>query len=257
MTALARLAGRLRRRAESSELAERVAAIPMWWHTIDLGDGVVTPGVKPVDPQAELEALRLPDLRGKSVLDVGAWDGFYAFAAERLGAARVVALDHHVWSIDRSTADARQPGEWRPDTLPGKRGFDLAREALGSRVEPVVADFMEIDLSTLGTFDVVLFLGVLYHLRHPLRALERLAAVTKEVAVIETEAVELPGSGHRAFCEFFEHEHRGDPTNWWAPNERALVALCRTAGFADVNVLTRAPRSGRYRLVAHASKGPA
>jgi tRNA (mo5U34)-methyltransferase len=242
----------------------------MWWHSIDLGESVVTPGRKPVDLERELRALQLPDLRGKTVLDVGAWDGFYSFAAERLGASRVVALDHFVWSIDRDALEAQraerlrrglplehpqgQPGVWRPDTLPGRRGFDLAREALGSRVEPVVADFMEVDLAELGAFDVVLFLGVLYHLRNPLLALERVAAVTREVAVIETEAKAFARSGRRALCEFVEHEYRGDPTNWWLPNENAVTGLCRAAGFAGVRVLTGPPRSGSYRLVAHAFK---
>jgi tRNA (mo5U34)-methyltransferase len=277
--ALARVARRARaaldrRRRTSSKrrsaLAERVEAVAMWWHSIDLGEGVVTPGRKPVDARAELESLQLPDLRGKTVLDIGAWDGFYAFAAERLGATRVVALDYHVWSIDRDALEAdraerrrlRLPAEapegrhgvWRPDTLPGKRGFDLAHEALESRVEAVVADFMTVDLDELGTFDVVLFLGVLYHLRHPLLALERVAAVTRNVAVIETEAAVVRGAEDRALCEFHAGEYKRDPTNWWVPNERALVDLCRAAGFSDVRVLTQAPRSGSYRLVAHASK---
>lgn len=73
--------------------------------------------------------------------------------------------------------------------MPGRRGFDLARRILNRRVEPLVADFVETDLDALGKFDVVFFLGVLYHLRHPLVALERLAKLTREVAVIETEAV--------------------------------------------------------------------
>ena len=250
-------------------MAERVAGVPMWWHSIDLGGGVVTPGTKPVDMNSELLALQLPDLRGKTVLDVGAWDGFYSFAAERLGARRVVALDYYTWSVDREALEAdqaarprgspvghseRRPGVWRPDTLPGKRGFDLAHAALESRVESVVADFMDVDLATLGAFDVVLFLGVLYHLRHPLLALERLAAVTDTLAVIETEAAAFGRREKRALCEFFERAYRGDTRTWWVPNERAVVGLCRAAGFADVRVLTDAPRSGSYRLVVHAFK---
>jgi tRNA (mo5U34)-methyltransferase len=268
--------GRVARRAKAvlhrrrSALDERVAAVPMWWHSIDLGEGVVTPGRKPVDAEAELASLQLPDLRGKTVLDIGAWDGFYSFAAERLGAKRVVALDHRVWSIDRDALEAYraerrrrrlpverpegQPAVWRPDTLPGKRGFDLAHAVLESRVEPVVADFMTVDLDELGTFDVVLFLGVLYHLRHPLLALERVARVTRDVAVIETEAAVVPGAENRALCEFIAGEYKRDPTNWWLPTERGVVDLARAAGFADVRVLTRPPRSGSYRLVAHASR---
>jgi hypothetical protein len=72
-------------------------------------------------------------------------------------------------------------------------------------------------------------------MRHPLKALERLAAVTGELAVIETEAVEFPLFANRAFCEFFEtNELNGDVSNWWAPNEKALTALCRAAGFQRI-----------------------
>src|SRR4051812_46257253 len=85
-----------------TELEQKVAAIPFWFHSIELAAGIVTPGLKsPEQHTRELASLRIPDLRGKSVLDIGAWDGFYSFAAERLGAARVVALDHHVWCLDR------------------------------------------------------------------------------------------------------------------------------------------------------------
>jgi len=159
---------------------------------------------------------------------------------------------------------------WHPDTLPGKRGIDLARAALSSKVELMVGDFMKVDLDALGRFDVVLFLGVLYHLKHPLLALQRLAAVTREVAIIETEASEVPRRDHIAFCEFFEtNELNGDTSNWWAPNAKALVGMCRTAGFREIKltVNTKAPNSnslnfklrrfaGRlvphYRLFAHA-----
>lgn len=227
---------------------------PFWWHSIDLGEGVVTEGwKKPTDLAAEWAALGLgpDDLAGRSVLDIGAWDGWFSFEAERLGAARVVALDHYVWSLDlvaqqRYWQECREggvapepyhtvPGLWQPEALPGKVGFDTARAARGSRVESVVADFMATDLGTLGTFDVVLYLGVLYHMRHPLLALERVAQVTGKVAVIETEAVAVAGAEHHGLCEFFEtNELASDVSNWWAPNLRALAGMCRAAGFARV-----------------------
>jgi len=269
----------------AEEIQERVAAVPFWFHSIDLGHGVVTPGHKSLRLlQEEVANCHLPDLRGRTVLDIGAWDAFFSFQAERLGAARVVALDHYVWSIDMSqTFPASQlaehdPQRWRPDTLPGKRGFDLSHKLLGSLVEPRVADFMEVDLATLGQFDVVLYLGVLYHQRHPLQALERVAKVTRDLAVIETEAVNIPGLEDRAFCQFFESDElAGDTSNWWAPNAQALISLCRAAGFRKVevqvqrvftwkgvkkvagqlrNVMRLGPPKdrglGRYRLVAHA-----
>lgn len=131
---------------------------------------------------------------------------------------------------------------YKPDELPGKLGFEMARRALGSSVEEVVGDFMEMELEPLGMFDVVLYLGSLYHMENPLEAMRRLAAVTKEVAIIETEAALFPGLEHHALCEFFEsNELNGDVSNWWAPNEKALVGLCRAAGFKRVEVVVSAP----------------
>ncbi|MBK7857728.1 MAG: hypothetical protein IPJ65_03675 [Archangiaceae bacterium] len=238
--------------AVRDELERAIRAVPHWFHSIELGHGVVTPGDKsPEVLRRELSALRLPSLHGKTVIDIGAWDGFYSWASERLGARRVVSLDHFVWSLDRRRASelladwshrnvAPVPFEktdaWQPATLPGKRGYDLAHRVLASKAESVVADFMDVDFEAIGgPFDVVLWLGVLYHMRHPLLALERIYRATRELAVIETEAVDFPSSGDVALCEFFERgELAGDVTNWWAPNDKALVALCRAAGFSRV-----------------------
>ena len=113
-----------------------------------------------------LDVLQIPrDLSGRSVLDVGAWDGFFSFEAERRGAARVVAADCFAW----------QGENWSD-----KSGFELARRALNSGVEDVDIDVMDLGPHQVGTFDLVLFLGVLYHMRHPLLALERLASVTRD-----------------------------------------------------------------------------
>jgi tRNA (mo5U34)-methyltransferase len=228
---------------------EAVAALPDWFHSVDLGDGVTTPGRKtPAMLAAELAALRLPDLKGKSVLDIGAYDGFYTFAAERLGAARVVALDHFVWALDEAKlrelrgmpfSELETSAAWDPVGYPGKRRFDLAHRSLGSKAEAVVADFHDVDVDAIGgPFDVVLFLGVLYHMRAPLTALERVAGATRGVAVIETEAMEVSRSGERALCEFFEGaELNDDFTNWWVPNEKALLGMCRAAGFARAEIV--------------------
>jgi len=251
-----------------------------WWHSIDFGQGVVTQGGKSAEVlERELAALELPPLKGKTVLDIGAWDGYFSFAAERLGASRVVAIDHFMWSIDidkqhayRGECERRGvppkpydevPEVWRPDTLPGKRGFDAAHRALGSRVESVVADFMTTDLTELGQFDVVLYLGVLYHMKNPVEAMERVARVTREFVFIETEAVVIPGYEHVPLWEFFSsNELNTDPTNWWAPNIRALAGLVHAAGFGKVDTtedlaqhaVMEPGHSHRYRTVVRASK---
>ena len=227
------------------ELRTRADALG-WFHRIDLGQGVVTNGLS---TSPYLGADEMPDLSGKSVLDIGAWDGYYSFQAERLGAARVVALDHYVWGVDigarqvywkecaekgvlpdhdRDTTDF-----WLPD-LPGQRAFMFAKEALGSEVEPMVADFATVDLVSVGHFDVVLYLGVLYHMKEPLRALERLRAITDEVAVIETQAVHIDGLEGQNLMQFFGGEFIGDYGNWFVPTMDGLRQLALAAGFTRI-----------------------
>jgi tRNA (mo5U34)-methyltransferase len=235
------------------ELQERVDAI-RWHHAIDLGGGIRTPGLS----EATLSADQLPDLAGRSVLDIGAWDGYYSFLAEAQGATRVVALDHYVWGVDMAARnlywgecnarsilpdhDRDVTDFWRPD-LPGRAGFDLAREALGSRVEAVVGDIAVMDLAPLGQFDVVLFLGVLYHLAEPLAALRRVRSLTAGVAVVETEALYLGGSSEDSLLEFWAGGMGAghDYGNWYVPTGEALRQLCLAAGFSRVETIVGPP----------------
>jgi tRNA (mo5U34)-methyltransferase len=236
------------------EVRRRVDEIT-WCHSIYLGDGIVTRGLSDVSPLSDDE---LPDVAGKSVLDVGAWDGLYSFRAERLGARRVVSLDHYAWGVSMPARQAyweecaaagtlpdhgRDLTDFWDPVLPGRKGFDLAREVLGSKVEPVVGDLMTADLDALGTFDVAFYLGVLYHMPEPLTALQRLRAVTGEVAVVETVAVRVLGQREASLLAFYPGNELGgaDFGNWYAPTEQALVGLCRAAGFSSVKVVRAAP----------------
>jgi len=212
----------------ATDLQSRVAAI-RWYHTIDLGGGIVTPGVD--DSPLRLARAQLPEsLNGLTVLDIGAWDGFFSFECERRGAARVVAADHFSW---------HGPG-WGT-----KAGFMLAREALGSRVEDIDIDVMDLSPERVGTFDVVLFLGVLYHLRHPFLALERVASVTRDRLILET-VVDLVGLQRPAMAFYPGRELNNDPTNWWGPNTAAVEAMLQSVGFARVRTVTPTP-SAPYR----------
>jgi tRNA (mo5U34)-methyltransferase len=224
-----------------------------WYHTIDLGNGVVTKGDSAQGEGSEI----LPDVDGRSVLDIGAWDGKYSFLAEQAGASRVVALDHYAWGVDFAARGAYwaecihrgilpdqsrdETDFWQPE-LPGRRGFELAAAALGSKVEPLVADFQTVDLGGVGLFDVVLYLGVLYHMKEPLTCLERVRAVTKEVAVIETEAVHLQGHEGEVLLQFHAGSSlRTDFGNWYVPTIDALHNLCRAAGFSAVRTVVGPP----------------
>jgi tRNA (mo5U34)-methyltransferase len=239
------------------QFEEMAAAVPFWFHSIRLGEGVVTKGWKSEESMAiELERLALPDLHGKTVLDINSWDGFFAFEAERRGASRVVALDEYMWAMDLaehrkywlecaergvSPAPYHTMPYYKPAELPGKVGFDTAHKALQSCVEVVVGDFMELNLDHLEA-DVVLYLGSLYHMENPMLALRRLAQVTRELAIIETEAAEFPHAGDHALFEFFgANELNGDVSNWWAPNEKGLTSMCRAAGFEEVKVIVGSP----------------
>ena len=206
-----------------NDLRSRAEAL-RWFHSIDLGGGVVTNGI--VDTAYRLALLDLPaSLEGLSVLDIGAWDGFFSFECERRGASRVVAADHYSW---------HGPG-WGT-----KAAFQLAREALGSRVEDVDIDVMDLSPERVGTFDVVLFLGVLYHLRHPLLALERVASVTGNQLILET-VVDMVGIRRPAMAFYPDRELNGDPTNWWGPNVPAVRGMLTSVGFQQVRTTTTPP----------------
>ena len=139
-------------------------------------------------------------------------------------------------------------GEFCVAHLPGQAGFNFAKEALESNVEPVVADFMTTDLASLGTFDIVLYLGVLYHVKEPLTALARVRQVTNEVAVIETEALWVEGLQARPLVEFFAGDDLGnDFGNWYVPTLPGLQALCKAAGFSEVRTIVGPPARGTAR----------
>jgi tRNA (mo5U34)-methyltransferase len=155
-----------------------------------------------------------------------------------------VATDHYSWhGLGWGTND-------------GKAGFKLAREVLGSHVEDVDIDVMDLSPERVGTFDVVLFLGVLYHLRHPLLALERVASVARDLLILET-VVDMVGVRRPAMAFYPASELDGDPTNWWGPNVPAVHGMLRSCGFSAVRTVT-ASRSAPYRLaraVSHQLKG--
>ncbi len=210
------------------EQLEREVAGIRWWHQIYLGHGIVTPGAD--RSRQKLERLRLPErLDGKTVLDYGAWDGFFSFEAERRGAARVLAADSEQWSWSH------------------KSGFNLARRALGSSVEDLMIEIWDLSPEKVGVFDLVLFLGVLYHLRDPLGGLERIASVTGEQLILETHADMLfQRRPALAFYEGAELNH--DPSSWCGPNPAAVEAMLRTVGFKRIELVWRdsvARRLGR------------
>lgn len=192
----------------TAQIRERIARVPHWYHQIRLPDGTLTPGSHA--SAAGLEALALPDdLQGKRVLDLGTRDGFFAFECERRGA--------EVLAIDYLPAD--------------ETGFATASELLGSAVRFEQANASVLSEERFGRFDLVLCLGLLYHLRAPLDLLDRIRSVCDEGLWLETLIVET--ESERPVLEFFPRNSRdGDFSNYWAPNAACLEAMVREAGFS-------------------------
>ncbi len=183
-----------------------------WYHSVELPDGRVIPGFQtPGKMRSRLRQFPVPqDLRGKRVLDIGAWDGWFSFEMEKRGAS-VVAVD------------AVQSEK-----------FLVARGFLNSKVEFVKADVYDLSPAELGRFDVILFLGVLYHLKHPLLALEKVCALASDLVCVESYVTDGGWKRDRKPCmEFYEAaEFGGQFDNWVGPNAACLLSFCRSAGFA-------------------------
>jgi tRNA (mo5U34)-methyltransferase len=191
-----------------------------WYHSFELPGGSLIDGYIPVSILRERWG-RFPvpaELAGKRVLDIGAWDGWFSFEAERRG-AEVIAID----CVEVAN-------------------FLEVHRRLGSKVDYRVLDVFELPAAGLGTFDYVFFLGVLYHVRHPLLALEIVCALTTETAIVESFVTdsddwreherELPT------LEFYETDELGGQLdNWFGPTVGCVMAMCRAAGFARVELL--------------------
>jgi len=185
-----------------------------WYQSIELGDGLITPGETGDATVKKLDMMDLPqDMSGLSVLDIGCNEGFFAFEAERRGADRVVALD-------KSREAAAK--------------FDLIKRALGSRVE-----FRRIKLTNLvpresGQFDLVFFLSVFHHLRHPLMVLDHVAELTRGCAVMEfVEAV--PNTGYEPSALVRKLSKQGHLHV--LPTRKFLLEILDRSGFSRVEIL--------------------
>jgi tRNA (mo5U34)-methyltransferase len=206
-----------------------------WYHSMEL------PGDRVIHGFLSLEELRErfaefplpPDLSGKRVLDIGTWDGWFAFEAERRG-AEVVAVDN----IEQEN-------------------FYYARRELGSRVVYDVAEVYELRERKLAPFDYTFFLGVLYHLRHPLLALEIVCELTTDIAIVDSFIVDddyrgATGASPIPWMEFYETtELSNQVDNWVGPTLECLLALCRSAGFARAELFNVKHRHARVACYRH------
>ena len=216
------------------KISQRIRELGQWFHNIDIRGVQTAPdhflGDYPRQKWQRFAQVLPNDLRDKTVLDIGCNAGFYSIEMKRRGAARVVGMDFD----ERYLAQAK-----------------FASETLGLEIE--FQKLSVYDVHQLGDkFDIILFLGVLYHLRHPLLALDLIHEhVARDLFVFqsmqrgseaierleddydfwETEIFERPGFPK---IYFVEKRYSGDPTNWWIPNRACVEAMLRSAGFEIV-----------------------
>jgi tRNA (mo5U34)-methyltransferase len=214
--------------APAPGVADRVRELGPWFHDLDLR-GTRTAPDHPLGPFLEelweqVEPALPADMTGMTALDIGCNAGFYSLRLHERG-ARVTGIDHDAHYL---------------------RQARFAAEVLGADIEYVELDVY--DVERLGRrFDVVLFMGVFYHLRHPLLALDRVAGLVRQRMIFQTMirgragavqlAADYPITERAIFEEpwmpamyFVEHSYAGDPTNWWVPNESGMEAMLRSAG---------------------------
>ncbi len=214
-------------------ITQAVQDVPLWYHTLELPGGTVTPGW--FDLRGQVDRLPWPDVRGKRCLDVATYDGFYAFELERRGAAEVIATDisdHESW--DWPAPIRAQAGEQLAKLAGEKgRGFEVAHQLLSSNVEKRELNVYDLSPEELGMFDVVICGSLLLHLRDPVRALEAIRSVCHGW-FLSIEAVSLTLTAllpRRPAAELSSDDNR---CQWWTANAAGHRRMVEVAGFEVV-----------------------
>jgi tRNA (mo5U34)-methyltransferase len=219
--------------ATSASAQKAVAAHPLWYHTMEVAPGVVTPGW--FDLRPIVDRLPWPDVRGKRCLDVGPYDGFLSFELERRGAAEVIAVDigDHLewdWPVEMRSR-AKDLG-----TMVGTEvgaGFKLARELMGSAVERVELNAYDLSPERIGQFDIVVCGTLMLHLRDPLRALEAIRTVCRDW-FLSTEEIRLGLTVLHPKLPVAQLNGLGELCQWWVPNVAGHRRMVSAGGFEVV-----------------------
>jgi tRNA (mo5U34)-methyltransferase len=223
--------------------AERVRdSVPLWFHTFALAPGVYTPGIAR-DHGYRLPALGRDRFAGRSVLDVGAFDGFYSFLAEARGARRVVAVDNEQY-VDWVGARFGL-------TLAPAAGFRAIAELTGSQVEYHCMDALDVH-ELEEQFDVALCFGILHRVTDPVAMLQALAdrlAPGGEV-VLETYGSRLPADLPALEVHEPGNVYARDDFVYWGFTPESLRRLGQIVGLTEVHVVDEVEIDGHPRILA-------
>jgi tRNA (mo5U34)-methyltransferase len=214
----------------TAEIRDAVDAHQLWYHTLELGAGVVTPGW--FDLRPIVGKMPWPDVAGKRCLDIGTWDGFLAFELERRGASEVIATDISDpagwdWALRLRSLGPEVMGQMAGEKT-GK-GFEIAKHALGSQVERMEINIYDLAPERVGTFDVVVCGSLLLHLRDPVRALEAIHGVCGGRFLSAEQVSPTLSAMHRR--RPVAHFSAGDRGRWWVPNVAGHRRLLEAGGF--------------------------
>lgn len=215
-----------------------------WYHTVDVVDGATTKGW--FDLRHALPDIPFPDVRGKRCLDIGTWDGFYAFELERRGAEEVIALDvPDLSGIDYPPEVDAMVDFDRSQTSsqPRPSGFHLLKEILDSKVEWRAGNIYDLDPQEIGTFDVVVLGSLLVHLRDPVSALKAVHSVTRG-QLLSIDHLHPPVQLLSRRRPLFQLRGMGTDFQWWLPNDAGARHLLHVGGF-------QVERTSPYFLLRH------
>ena len=210
------------------QVQELIDSVPIWHQRIEVAPGIFTPGLQWT--QEMLADINLPeDLTGLRVLDLGARDGFFSFECEKRGAAEVIALDYSPVELT---------------------GFSVAKLLLDSKVKWVTANVYKLDQLNLGKFDLVLFFGVIYHLRNPYLAIDQIYDVLNLGGKVMVESHIIDGGFVNETGDWINLEDfnprltnlgisqiykngqlSGDVTSPWSPSLNSLEIMFENSGF--------------------------
>jgi 2-polyprenyl-3-methyl-5-hydroxy-6-metoxy-1,4-benzoquinol methylase len=208
-------------------ISHQVKAEPYWFQNIEVFPGLNTSGWS--DPTSEkLPYYGLPeDLTGMRVLDIGCAEGFFSFEAERRGAREVIGIDSFPESIRR---------------------FNIVKYARQSNASAFLMNVYDLEPRRLGTFDLVLFYGVFYHLKHPQLALERIRSICAGSLLFQTYISEEPTVQGTPWARFHPHglmsgsnHELFDATVFWLFNSACCLGMLDHVGFTDLKIVSNAP----------------